>query len=110
MRKHWKRLPGSHTEPAGMERSVLRKLPIIAIAGTLACFAVSLFVRLLWWGDTSVHTARAIQMVDIWVIAAILLQWSVTITVAIFCFIVFVMKGPAYIADPYELPDKDEPD
>jgi hypothetical protein len=33
----------------------------------------------------------------------------VVTTVAIYCFIVFVMKGPAYVADRYELPDEDAP-
>lgn len=109
MEKRWKRLPGSHTEPAGMERQVLRRLPLIALAGTAACVAASLLVRLVWWGDSSVETARALQMVDIWVIAAVLLHWVVVATVAIYCFIVFVMKGPAYVADAYELPDENAP-
>ena len=44
-----------------------------------------------------------------WMIAAVLLHWTVVATVAIYCFIVFVMKGPAYVADRYELPDEDAP-
>ena len=109
MEKRWRRLPGSRTEPAGLERRVLARLPVIALAGTAACVAVSLFVRLLWWGDATYESARALQMVDIWVIAAVALHWTVVTTVAIYCFIVFVMKGPAYVADRYELPDEDAP-
>lgn len=109
MEKRWKRLPGSRTEPAGMERQVLRRLPLITLVGTVTCIAVPLGVRVLWWGDTSVETARALQMIDIWVIAAVLLHWAVVATVAIYCFIVFVMKGPAYVADAYELPDESTP-
>jgi len=37
------------------------------------------------------------------------LHWTVVFTVAIGAFIVFVMKGPAYVADRYELPDEDAP-
>ena len=48
-------------------------------------------------------------MVDIWVIAAVALQLTVVGVVALYAFIVFVMKGPAYIADRYELPDEDAP-
>ena len=88
MEKRWRRLPGSRTEPAGLERRVLARLPVIALAGTAACVAVSLFVRLLWWGDATYETARALQMVDIWVIAAVALHWTVVTTVAIYCFIV----------------------
>ena len=106
MEKRWKRLPGSRTEPAGL---VLARLPMIALAGTATCVAISLFARVLWWNDSSYETARALQMVDIWVIAAVLLHWTVVVTVAIYCFIVFVMKGPAYVADRYELPDEDTP-
>jgi hypothetical protein len=109
MEKRWRRLPGSRTEPAGLERKVLARLPVIALAGTIACVAVSLLARVLWWGDSSYETARSLQMVDIWVIAAALLHWTVVATVAIYCFIVFVMKGPAYVADRYELPDEDAP-
>lgn len=109
MEKRWRRLPGSRTEPAGLERKVLRKMPMIALAGTAACVSVSLLARLVWWGDESAETLRALQMVDIWVIAAVVLHWTVVAVVAIYAFIVFVMKGPAYVADRYELPDEDAP-
>lgn len=109
MSKRWRRLPGSRTEPAGLERKVLRRLPMIALAGTAGCVSISLFARLAWWGDTSADTLRALQMVNIWVIAAVALHLTVVGVVALYAFIVFVMKGPAYIADRYELPDEDAP-
>lgn len=107
--KRWKRLPGSQTAPAGVERAILRGLPMVTLAGTMGCIAASLLARLLWWGDTSIETARALQMIDIWVIAAVVLHWTVMLTLAIGCTIVFVMKGPAYIADRYDLPDENHP-
>jgi len=109
MEKRWRRLPGSRTEPAGLERKVLARLPMIALVGTAGCVSISLLARLFWWGDASVDTARALQMIDIWVLAAVVLHWTVVFTVAIGAFIVFVMKGPAYVADRYELPDEDAP-
>lgn len=109
MKKSWKRLPGSHIEPPGPERKILRRLPMVALAGTAACMAVSLAARLYWWADTSNEAMRALQMIDIWMIATVLLHWSVVLTVAIYCIIVFVMKGPAYIADRYDLPDENNP-
>lgn len=109
MNKSWKRLPGSHIEPPGTERKILRRLPMVALAGTAACMAVALAARLYWWGDTSNEAMRAVQMIDIWMIATVLLHWSVVLTVTIYCIIVFVMKGPAYIADPYDLPDENKP-
>jgi len=109
MEKRWRRLPGSRTEPAGLERRVLARLPMVALAGTVACLAAPSRARLHWWGDESIEAARSLQMVDIWVLAAVILHWTVVFTVAIGAFIVFVMKGPAYIADRYELPDEDAP-
>ena len=105
MEKRWRRLPGSRTEPAGLERKVLARLPMVALVGTAACMAVSLLARLHWWSDDSIEAVRALQMIDIWVLAAVILHWTVVFTVAIGAFIVFVMKGPAYIADHYELLD-----
>ena len=46
MEKRWRRLPGSRTEPAGLERKVLARLPMVALVGTAACLAVSLLARL----------------------------------------------------------------
>jgi hypothetical protein len=34
----------------------------------------------------------------------VMLHWSLVLTLALGCFIVRVMKGPAYVADAYELP------
>ena len=109
MRERWRRLPGSRTEPAGLERKILRRLPLIALAGTAACISISLLARLMWWGDDSNETLRSLQMIDIWVIAAVVLHWTVIAVAAIYAVIIFVMKGPAYIADRYELPDEDAP-
>ena len=109
MEKRWRRLPGSRSEPAGLERKVLARLPVIALAGTAVCIAVAVFARLFWWGGDSIEVARSLSMIDIWVLAAVVLHWTVVFTVAIGAFIVFVMKGPAYVADPYDLPDEDAP-
>jgi hypothetical protein len=35
--------------------------------------------------------------------------WTAVLTIAIGCFVVVVMKGPAYVADRYPLQDADEP-
>ncbi|MDP3087378.1 MAG: hypothetical protein Q8M99_04170 [Methylotenera sp.] len=34
--------------------------------------------------------------------------WFFLTTAAIGCIIVIIMKGPAYVADPYDLPEEDE--
>ena len=40
-------------------------------------------------------------------IGAVLLHWSLMLTLAIGCVIVMLMKGPAYVADAYPPPGRD---
>ena len=47
---------------------------------------------------------------DIYAISVLVLHWTVVFTVGIAAFIIMVMKGPAYVADPYHLDDADTPD
>ena len=76
--------------PAGMERVLLRISPIAALLCLVIPAAVAFAAR-LWFGDDA---AKAISRVDIAAIA-----------VAIGAVIVFIMKGPGYVADAYELDD-----
>ena len=103
MSRLFKRLPGQVPTPAGAERVVLRRLPRILLIGTLLLGLPPLAARLL------TDMAPGLAMVDIYCVSLIVLHWTVVFTVAIGAFIVFVMKGPAYIADHYELPDEDAP-
>ena len=109
MAELFNRLPGFQQTPAGQERTVLRLLPKALMLGTLLLCLPSLAVR-LWWADAPAYeVASTITTVDIYAISVLILHWTVVFTVAIGAFIVFVMKGPAYIADHYELPDEDAP-
>ncbi|MEO0002546.1 MAG: hypothetical protein RLZZ22_238 [Pseudomonadota bacterium] len=99
------KLPGFQQTPAGAERVTLRHLPRIAWLGTLLLLLPSLLARLAIWLDFSLESPG---MVDIYVISLIILLWTVLFTVGIGAFIVLVMKGPAYVADPYPLNDADE--
>jgi len=47
--------------------------------------------------------------VDIIAIAMAVTVWTAVLTVAIGCFVVIMMKGPAYVADAYELEDSERP-
>jgi heme/copper-type cytochrome/quinol oxidase subunit 2 len=47
---------------------------------------------------------RALLLWDYMLIGIVALHWTLVLTVAIGCFIVRVMKGPAYVADAYPLP------
>ena len=51
----------------------------------------------------------SLTMVDIYSLSLIVLHWTVVFTVGLSAFIVMVMKGPGYVADPYPLSDADRP-
>jgi hypothetical protein len=105
----FRKLPGFTRTPAGLETRILRKLPAITIFGTIALVLPSLVVRLLEWGNISHEALARIGMVDIYVTGVVVLHWTVVFTAAISAFIVYVMKGPAYVADAYALVDADKP-
>lgn len=105
----FRKLPGFTRTPPGLETRILRKLPAITIFGTIALVLPSLVVRLLEWGNISHEALARIGMVDIYVTGVVVLHWTVVFTAAIGAFIVYVMKGPAYVADAYALVDADKP-
>ena len=104
------RLPGFTRTPPGQERNILRMLPRILVLGTLVLGIPSLAARVFISSGTETEIATAIITVDIYGISLIVLHWTVVFTVAIGAFIVVVMKGPAYVADPYPLEDSEHPD
>ena len=48
--------------------------------------------------------AAALLLWDYQMIGVAVLHWTLVLTLALGCFIVRVMKGPAYVADGYPLP------
>lgn len=104
------RLPGFTRTPPGKERKVIRALPMIFLVGTLLLALPSIFVRFFPWTGTETEIATRITSFDIYVISFVILHWTVVFTVGIAAFIVMVMKGPAYFADPYPLNEAETPD
>ncbi|MEZ5626313.1 hypothetical protein [Denitromonas sp.] len=98
-------LPGSRREPPGAERKVLRLLPRVLWLGSALVALPSLLVR-LFGGALDV---AAVSRVDIYVASVMVLHWTVVLTVAIAAAIVWVMKGPAYVADAYPVSDAERP-
>jgi len=103
------RLPGFVRTPPGVEREVLRRIPRLLVAGSLLLAVPSLAVRLVGLVADSPLAATEIMRVDIYAIALLLFWWTLLPTLAIAAFIVMVMKGPAYVADPYPLAELDPP-
>lgn len=105
----FQKLPGTRRQPPGLERQILRKLPVITLAGTVipACFALASH----WSPPTGadVDVAKHLHLVETIAIATVITHWTAVLTAAIGCLVVMVMKGPAYVADRYPLMDSDRP-
>lgn len=101
-------LSESRTEPPGMERRVLRALPAMLALGTLlpALYVFGLYLLALGGAD---ELMRKVEMARYMATGAILLNLMVVLQTALLAGIVVLMKGHAYVADAYLLPDSARP-
>ncbi len=100
----------NRSEPPGLERVILRKLPAAMVWSTLLPIALAVIARVTISNDNEIELAKQIRRVDIFAIAAGVTAWTAIFTIAIGCVVVVIMKGPAYVADAYHLEDPDNPD
>ena len=105
--RYFKRLH-DRCEPPGLELAILKRLPKAWLFGTLVPVGLSVIVRVLPV-ESGIDAAKRITTVDIYAIATALTFWSGILAVAIGCIVVYVMKGPAYVADPYPIDDAPRP-
>jgi len=104
-----RKLPNSRRSPPGLEWRILRKLPMVLLASTLiplACYLVAWGYPELFAGDSP---ERYLTGVGIAAIATVVTAWTAVFTLAIGCAVVVLMKGPAYVADQYDLIDAERP-
>jgi hypothetical protein len=95
------KLPGHIQTPSGYEWLVLKKIPRIF----LICTALPSVVMLtLYLGNASIN--RDQEQVIYLCLGLLFTAWFFIGTVTIGCVVVMIMKGPAYVADPYELPEE----
>ena len=106
--KPLQRLPGFRSSPSGLEWRIWKRLPTILLIGTAA---PALLIALLWWlAPSDGPAADAASWMRIYQLAGLmLLHWTLVFTVAIGCIVVMVMKGPAYVADPYPPEERERP-
>lgn len=90
---------------AGMERALLRIAPGVALMSVVIPALVALAAR-LWLGTGA---EKLLMRVDIAAIAVAVTSLTAVFTVTIDAVIVFIMKGPGYVADAYEVNDAAEP-
>ena len=103
------KLPHTVRTASGMEWSIWRKLPWIAVIGTAAPLVGLGILHATFEGSEGASQLRWLQMVDYFVGAVVIFHWTMVLTVAIGCVVVMVMKGPGYVADGYRVSHRDTP-
>jgi hypothetical protein len=103
------KLPGFQRAPYGAEVRLLRLIPTMVVAGTLLPALASVAARWLIEQGSAAEMARSIQMFDFYMVALVIFIWTLILTLGIFCTIVWLMKGPAYVADGFEVSHRDTP-
>ena len=105
----FQKIPHSCRATSGMEWRLWKKLPLIALIGTVLPLLCLALLHLLSSDSPDPAEARWIQMMDYVVGGVVVFHWSMVLTVGIGCVIVMVMKGPGYVADGYLLSHSDQP-
>jgi hypothetical protein len=101
------KLPGFVRSAPGLEQQIWRRLPAILLWGTLLPLVLSGVNRALSPAVTMPGSSdSALLLWDYTMAGVVMLHWTLVLTVAIGCFIVRVMKGPAYVADAYPMPER----
>ena len=105
----FKKIPQSRRAASGLEWRLWRRLPLIALAGTVLPLLGLALVHLASDSQPDAAQLRWLQMVDYMVGGVVIFHWSMVATVGIGCVIVMVMKGPGYVADGYRVSHSDRP-
>lgn len=104
-----RKLPGFQSTPYGLEWRVLRLMPRLGLAGTLLPAFLSFVARFLITENNAAALARRLQLFDFAMIGLLAFVWTLIATVSLACLIVWLMKGPAYVADGFEVSHRDVP-
>ena len=102
-----KKNPQSKRVSHGLEWAVWRKLPVILLVGTALPLLLSYVIQ--WWAQDGETPPSWALMADYITLGVLFVHWSIVLTVAIGCVIVWMMKGPCYEADSYPLSHRDQP-
>lgn len=100
---YFNKLPGFIKTPSGLEWVLLKKLPMIFGLSSAVPVIAILFI---YFSNSSLNPE---QLKTIYLCLGILFSIFFFVgAAAIGCFVVMLMKGPAYVADPYELPKENK--
>ena len=100
---YFNKLTGFQRSPAGLEWKIWQRLHIILAAGTALPLLASAGAYLLDELEPATSNARAVEQFFYVMLGVVMLHWTLVLTLAIGCVIVMLMKGPAYVADAYEM-------
>lgn len=104
----------NHRYPPGLERDLLRKIPKYLLGSVIIPLFMVMLVRLplieSLFASTAEEIAKLHTTIDFLAVAIFVAILPVILALFIGCIIVILMKGPAYIADAYDVNDADEPD
>ncbi len=103
------KLPGYQRTPYGFEWRLLRMMPNVLLAGTALPVLLAFLARFLWTQGSAAEIERQLQTFDFAMIGLAVFIWTAVLTVVIGCVIVWLMKGPAYVADGYHVSHSDKP-
>jgi hypothetical protein len=101
------KLPGFVRSAPGLEQRIWRRLPAILLWGTLLPLLLAgANYALAPAAATPGSADRALLLWEYTMWGVVVLHWTLVLTLALGCFIVRVMKGPAYVADAYSMPEE----
>ena len=103
------RLEGTRRSASGLEWRIWRKLPLIALVGTVVPALLWLVFDWVLEPQSSTEHARWLLTASEVALGAVIVHWTMVLTLGIGCAIVVVMKGPGYVADAYPLSHSDSP-
>ena len=103
------KLPGFQKTPHGLECRLLRLMPLVCLTGTVFPGLMSIAARAMMSGNSAAELVRRLQLFDFLMIGLVIFIWALALTVTIGCVIVWLMKGPAYVADGFEVSHSDNP-
>lgn len=105
----FKKLPGYEKAPPGLERKILRWIPKVFLIGTALILLPSVITRIWGMGQEPWVLSKLLTTVDIYSFGLLTVFWTALFTIGLGALTVMIMKGPAYVADAYPLPDADKP-
>lgn len=101
--KYFNKLPGFIKSPSGLEWNLFRKIPLIFTIGTAIPCAVMLAI---YFNNEALNPEQ--QKTIYLCLGIIFSHWFFVGATTIGCIVVMIMKGPAYVADPYEMPKENK--